>query len=171
MFREAFMKGYIRGRHERSRSMKIVRTVILAILLAIVGGWMGSIVANAAEYGRVTSVQHNYAYVTEYRPRQECRKAPDPGNVLLGIILGGVSGKVITGEDGGAAVGALAGGLIASDKKGLVCRTVHDEVLTKVIDSYDVTYMWNGYYGNSRTSMPYRIGDEVLVNVSINLNR
>ena len=105
---------------------------------------MGSIVANAAEYGRVTSVQHNYAYVTEYRPRQECRKAPDPGNVLLGIILGGVSGKVITGEDGGAAVGALAGGLIASD---------------------------NGYYGNSRTSMPYRIGDEVLVNVSINLNR
>ena len=171
MFREAFMKGYIRGRHERSRSMKIVRTVILAILLAIVGGWMGSIVANAAEYGRVTSVTHNYVYVTEYRPRQECRKAPDPGNVLLGIILGGVSGKVITGEDGGAAVGALAGGLIASDKKGLVCRTVHDEVLTKVIDSYDVTYTWNGYYGNSRTSMPYRIGDEVLVNVSINLNR
>ena len=154
MFREAFMKGYIRGRHERSRSMKIVRTVILAILLAIVGGWMGSIVANAAEYGRVTSVQHNYAYVTEYRPRQECRKAPDPGNVLLGIILGGVSGKVITGEDGGAAVGALA-----------------DEVLTKVIDSYDIGYTWNGYYGNSRTSMPYRIGDEVLVNVSINLNR
>jgi len=169
MFREAFMKGYKRGRYERSRSMKIVRTVILAILLAIVFGWMGSIV-NAAEYGRIVSVQHNYAYVTTYIPHQRCKQAPDPGNVLLGIILGGVTGKVITGEDGGAAVGALAGGLIASDNKRRVCETVHEEVLTKVIDSYDITYTWNGYYGESRTSIPYQRGDEVLVNVSINLN-
>jgi hypothetical protein len=152
------------------KDMRTINTIIVGTVLAFGAGAIGHY-ANAAEYGRVTSVQQNYAYVTEYKPRQECRKAPDPGNVLLGIILGGVSGKVITGEDGGAAVGAIAGGLIASDKKGLVCRTVHDEVLTKVIDSYDIGYTWNGYYNVSRTSMSYKVGDEVLVNVSINLNR
>ena len=149
--------------------MKNINTVITATALAFAAGAVGKC-ANAAEYGRITSVTHNYAYVTTYIPHQRCRQAPDPGNILLGIILGGVSGKVITGEDGGAAVGALAGGLIASDNKRRVCETVHEEVLTKVIDSYDITYTWNGYYGESRTSIPYRLGDEVLVNVSINLN-
>ena len=45
------------------------------------------------------------------------------------------------------------------------------EVLRKVIDSYDVTYTWNGYYGKSRTVTPYNVGDIVPVRVSIDLNR
>ena len=149
--------------------MRAIKKTVIATGLAFIAGGIGHY-ANAAEYGRIVSVQHNYAYVTTYIPHQRCRQAPDPGNVLLGIILGGVTGKVITGEDGGAAVGAIAGGLIGSDNKRRVCETVHEEVLTKVIDSYDITYTWNGYYGESRTSIPYRLGDEVLVNVSINLN-
>ena len=151
--------------------MRVINKIIIGTGLAFAAGFIGQKVT-AAEMGVSASVvnQHNYAYVTTYIPRQQCRQAPDPGNVLLGIILGGVSGKVITGEDGGAAVGAIAGGLIASDNKRRVCTTVHEEVLTKVIDSYDVTYTWNGYYGESRTSIPYQRGDEVLVNVSINLN-
>jgi hypothetical protein len=149
--------------------MRVINKIIIGTGLAFAAGFIGQKVT-AAEYGRVVSVQHNYAYVTTYIPRQQCRQAPDPGNVLLGIILGGVSGKVITGEDGGAAVGAIAGGLIASDNKRRVCTTVHEEVRTKVIDSYDITYTWNGYYSESRTSIPYQRGDEVLVNVSINLN-
>ena len=115
--------------------MRVINKIIIGTGLAFAAGFIGQKVT-AAEYGRVVSVQHNYAYVTTYIPRQQCRQAPDPGNVLLGIILGGVSGKVIT----------------------------------KVIDSYDITYTWNGYYGESRTSIPYQRGDEVLVNVSINLN-
>ena len=141
--------------------MRVINKIIIGTGLAFAAGFIGQ-KATAAEYGRVVSVTHNYAYVTTYIPRQQCRQAPDPGNVLLGIILGGVSGKVITG--------AIAGGLIASDNKRRVCTTVHEEVLTKVIDSYDITYTWNGYYGESRTSIPYQRGDEVLVNVSINLN-
>ena len=149
--------------------MRVINKIIIGTGLAFAAGFIGQ-KATAAEYGRIVSVQHNYAYVTTYIPHQQCRQAPDPGNVLLGIILGGVSGKVITGEDGGAAVGAIAGGLIGSDNKRRVCETVHEEVLTRVIDSYDIRYTWNGYYGESRTSIPYRLGDEVLVNVSINLN-
>ena len=149
--------------------MRVINKIIIGTGLAFAAGFIGQ-KATSAEYGRIVSVQHNYAYVTTYIPHQRCKQAPDPGNVLLGIILGGVTGKVITGEDGGAAVGAIAGGLIGSDNKRRVCETVHEEVLTKVIDSYDITYTWNGYYGESRTSIPYRLGDEVLVNVSINLN-
>ena len=149
--------------------MRVINKIIIGTGLAFAAGFIGQ-KATSAEYGRIVSVQHNYAYVTTYIPHQQCRQAPDPGNVLLGIILGGVTGKVITGEDGGAAVGAIAGGLIGSDNKRRVCETVHEEVLTRVIDSYDIRYTWNGYYGESRTSIPYRLGDEVLVNVSINLN-
>lgn len=150
--------------------MRAINTIIIGTVLAFGAGAIGHM-ANAEEYGKVTSVEPNYVYTYDYLPEQECRKAPDPGNVLLGIILGGVSGKVITGEDGGAAVGAIAGGLIASDQKGLVCRIVQKEVLRKVIDSYDVTYAWNGYYGKSRTATPYSVGDIVPVRVSIDLNR
>ena len=150
--------------------MRAINTIIIGTVLAFGAGAIGHM-ANAEEYGKVTSVEPNYVYTYEYVPEQECRKAPDPGNVLLGIILGGVSGKVITGEDGGAAVGAIAGGLIASDQKGLVCRVVQKEVLRKVIDSYDVTYTWNGYYGKSRIFTPYNVGDIVPVRVSIDLNR
>ena len=149
--------------------MRVINKIIIGTGLAFAAGFIGQ-KATAAEMGVSAYVVNQLAYVTTYIPRQQCRQAPDPGNVLLGIILGGVSGKVITGEDGGAAVGAIAGGLIASDNKRRVCTTVHEEVRTKVIDSYDITYTWNGYYGESRTSIPYQRGDEVLVNVSINLN-
>ena len=75
----------------------------------------------------VTQVEPNYETITEYTPVKICRdeQVPvygnasqgqsDAGNVLLGMILGGVSGKVITGDDGGAAIGAIAGGLIGAN--------------------------------------------------------
>ena len=35
---------------------------------------------------------------------------------LLGMIIGGISGKAISGKDDGAAAGAIIGGLIGADK-------------------------------------------------------
>ena len=35
---------------------------------------------------------------------------------LLGMIIGGISGKAISGKDNGAAAGAIIGGLIGADK-------------------------------------------------------
>lgn len=37
---------------------------------------------------------------------------------LLGMILGGIAGKAITGKDDGAAVGAIMGGVVGADKGG-----------------------------------------------------
>ena len=64
-------------------------------------------------FAKVVQIEENYETITEYSPIKICRDEEMPiygntnqnnnnsGNVLLGMILGGVSGKVITGEDGG----------------------------------------------------------------------
>jgi len=39
------------------------------------------------------------------------------GDVFGGMLLGGLLGKGVTNDDGGAAVGAILGGIIAADKK------------------------------------------------------
>ena len=39
------------------------------------------------------------------------------GNVLMGMIVGGILGKGITGKDNGAAAGAVMGGVIAADAR------------------------------------------------------
>ena len=38
------------------------------------------------------------------------------GGALLGMILGGILGKVVTGDDGGAAAGAVLGGVIGANE-------------------------------------------------------
>ena len=40
----------------------------------------------------------------------------DGGDVLMGMIIGGLLGKGVTGQDSGAAAGAVFGGVIAADK-------------------------------------------------------
>jgi uncharacterized protein YcfJ len=44
------------------------------------------------------------------------RQGDAAGGALLGMILGGVTGKVISGNDKGAAGGAVIGGLIGADQ-------------------------------------------------------
>jgi uncharacterized protein YcfJ len=43
-------------------------------------------------------------------------KGANGGDVLMGMIFGGLLGKGITGKDNGAAAGAVMGGVIAADK-------------------------------------------------------
>ena len=44
------------------------------------------------------------------------RQGDAAGGALLGMILGGIAGKAITGKDDGAAAGAIMGGVIGADK-------------------------------------------------------
>lgn len=59
---------------------------------------------------------------------------------LLGMILGGIGGKVLTGDDGGAAAGAVIGGLVGADKGS---KPKHDQVVIGYREEQrctDVTY-------------------------------
>ena len=49
-----------------------------------------------------------------YETRSQAGNAA--GGALLGMIIGGATGKVITGQDNGAAAGAIVGGIIGADQ-------------------------------------------------------
>jgi len=56
--------------------------------------------------------------VPVYGTRRVERNGGAAGNALLGMILGGVVGKGLTGKDKGAAAGAIMGGVIGADQGG-----------------------------------------------------
>lgn len=55
------------------------------------------------------------------------------GDVLAGMILGGLLGKGATGKDNGAAAGAVLGGIIAADKGN---KTRQETVITGYKNEY-----------------------------------
>jgi len=141
-------------------------------------------------YARVVQVEVNYETVTEYSPIKICRDEKVPiygntnqnnnntGNVLLGMILGGVSGKVITGEDGGAAVGAIAGGLIGANNNNTntqiigyriiqSCSMENKETQSTKLRNYRITYDFHGALGTSYSYNSYLVGDNIPVKVNV----
>lgn len=89
-----------------------------------------AILASTSAYADTTvqgKILDHYYNVTNDVPRthRDCYTVEVPvygsntsgGDVLGGMILGGLLGKGITGDDGGAAAGAILGGVIAGDKK------------------------------------------------------
>jgi uncharacterized protein YcfJ len=141
-------------------------------------------------FARVVQIEENYETITEYSPIKICRDEEVPiygntnqnnnnsGNVLLGMILGGVSGKVITGEDGGAAVGAIAGGLIGANNNNSgnqvigfrtvqTCTMEKKEVNSTRLKNYRITYDFHGALGTSYSYNSYLVGDNIPVNVNV----
>ena len=62
----------------------------------------------------------------------------DPGAVIGGAIAGGVLGKIMTDNDGGAAVGALIGGAIANENQ-------QNNTVTKITGYENKTVCKDGY--------------------------
>jgi len=141
-------------------------------------------------FARVVQIEENYETITEYSPIKICRDEEVPiygntnqnnnnsGNVLLGMILGGVSGKVITGEDGGAAVGAIAGGLIGANNNNSgnqiigfrtvqTCTMEKKEVNSTRLKNYRITYDFHGALGTSYSYNSYLVGDKIPVSVNV----
>ena len=87
------------------------------------------------------TIKHVYKSVWDSRPTtsRECynkevpvygtvqRQGDAVGGALLGMIIGGVTGKVISGNDKGAAGGAVLGGLVGADRGS---KTKSERVIT-----------------------------------------
>ena len=84
-------------------------------------------------------------------------KGASGGDILGGMILGGLLGKVVTGNDKGAAAGAVIGGVATADRNKtervvtgyrdeLQCETVEtfEEVNRKQYDYSIITFVVNG---------------------------
>lgn len=137
--------------------------------------------AVADSFGRVVDVENIYTYTYQDRPENRCYDVTVPvygtrsangGDVLTGMIIGGVLGKAATGNDNGAAVGAIIGGVTSADRTRQVqvgtrverqCETIYVETRVPVIAGYLVTYTWNGNQYVAETTQPYQVGDNVRI--------
>ena len=180
---------------------KVLKTGFIAIGLAFAAGFIGQLLTggaradSGAQMGIVDDITQNYEYVTYLDPVKVCKDMEIPiygegpvrrtksGDLLLGMILGGITGKVILGNDKGAVIGAVGGSLIANDKASKSDRVIvgykqerrctleHREVEKKIATDYRIVYSWNGIYANAYTTKAYRVGDEIPITVNIDIRR
>ena len=102
------------------------------VTIAAVLSMFGSVAfaANQRIQATVVDMQETYRDVIKQVPVQSCQVVDVPiykevvtgggasgGDVLGGMIVGGLLGKGASGNDKGAAVGAIIGGMVAADKK------------------------------------------------------
>lgn len=146
--------------------------------------------AYAENYAVITDVTPNYSYHESYRHEQSCYVEDQPifghrvnsgaggGDVLAGMIIGGLLGKGVTKKDKGAAAGAIIGGIIAADTRKTSrvvvgyepvkkCETVKVPQTTRRIKNYKINYNWRGVRGSSYTYNNYIVGERVPISVSI----
>ena len=101
------------------RVYKMKYLSVVAILLASSANADSSIRGNVVDYYNnvVVSTPHEKRLCEEYQvPIYGQQGSVDGGDVLMGMIIGGLLGKGVTGQDNGAAAGAVFGGVIAADK-------------------------------------------------------
>lgn len=143
------------------------------LMISCVIGFTASVAsANTNSFvtqGRIVNKEPIYTNVEQREPYQECYQVDVPiygnvgggngasaGDVLGGMIIGGLIGKGATGKDNGAAAGAVIGGLIAADKgqrgqQGIVgykqetrCDTKYRTKQVSVVNQYRITYRVDG---------------------------
>jgi len=95
-----------------------------------------------------------------YRDKEVVRKGNAGEGALLGMIVGGVLGKVITNDDKGAAAGAIIGGVAGADnanekviERQIIdyeyekkCETItkYDRKITKKYSHSEITFYHDG---------------------------
>jgi len=147
--------------------------------------------AFATEYARITKIEPRYTTSYQNVPTTQCQNVEVPvygtvqgggatgGDVLTGMIIGGLLGKGVTGNDRGAAAGAVVGGVIAADQNngnrqvitGYRTERQCSEVMVRQevsgIRDYLITFEWNGIYGSAYTYNNYTLGQRIPVEVNI----
>lgn len=145
----------------------------------------------AAQISRVDPIYDN---TTQHVPRQICENIQVPiyqtvqrqgdaaGGALLGMILGGILGKEITGDKGGKNAGVVIGGLIGADRAAgsqkiisgyqnqKQCRTVYDQVSSQTISGYKIWFAYNGMEGSAFTNHKYSVGQRINVNMGLSID-
>jgi uncharacterized protein YcfJ len=168
----------------------------LLATVAVIAAFSSAAVADTYTVNaEVTNVEANMISVDRAVPVERCELVRVPvtetrrsggsgassGDVLGGMILGGLIGKGASGDDQGAAIGAILGGMIAADnnrgssyevvtgyRNEQQCYTVNEYTTINTRDGSIVTYSWNGLVGQLHTYGTYNVGEEIRVNVTIN---
>ena len=164
----------------------IVTTAILATMAT-------SAIAETVS-ARITHVEARYHTTYRNVPTTQCNDVEVPvygsvqgggasgGDVLAGMIIGGILGKGLTGDDNGAAAGAVMGGVIAADQGNGNRRVVTgyrverqcSEVMlrqeVREVRDYLIRFEWNGLVGSAYTYNNYNVGDGISATVTMRAN-
>lgn len=142
-------------------------------------------------YATITSIEPRYETVWENQTQCQDVQVPiygtvqgggaNGGDVLAGMIIGGLLGKGATGNDRGAAAGAVLGGVIAGDGGGsrqvitgyqwqTQCNQVAQQTRVNRIKNYFIQFQWNGHSGSAYTYNNYNVGQTIPATVSVKAN-
>ena len=164
--------------------MKLLSTVALAALVGCAPAYAETFRAT------ITKVEPNWGYREVSVPTTHCQNIEVPvygtvqgqgatgGDVLGGMILGALLGKGISGDDNGAAAGAVLGGVISADKKrsrkvvtGYTterqCQQVVSYETERYLKNNKIYFTWNGINGSAYTFNNYNIGTQIPITISI----
>ena len=145
--------------------MRIFKIIFIAFIAGLIAS--SAFADSYVTTGKLVHKEPIYTNVNQRQPQQICRNVEVPvygtvqgggasgGDVLTGMIIGGLLGKGATGKDNGAAAGAVIGGIIAADKgksKQVItgyrmetqCTTEYVNTTTSVVNQYRLTYRING---------------------------
>lgn len=145
--------------------MRIFKIIFIAFIAGLIAS--SAFADSYVTTGKLVHKEPIYTNVNQRQPQQVCRNVEVPvygtvqgggasgGDVLTGMIIGGLLGKGATGKDNGAAAGAVIGGIIAADKgksKQVItgyrmetqCTTEYVNTTTSVVNQYRLTYRING---------------------------
>lgn len=148
-------------------------------------------VAIAEKYATIINIKPNYSNITNYINEEFCINKERPiydrsyyentngGDILTGMIIGGLLGKGATGKDKGAAAGAVLGGIIAGSPRKTKSRIIGYEPVKNCkvrkvpktirhIKNYTINYKWRGIIGSSYTHNHYSIGEQIPISININ---
>lgn len=154
-----------------------MKKLILAIALIGIGSTTFATCAQAATRpAKVVFVETETVYENVYVEKEVCTRerveyTTPSGDVLGGLIIGGILGKIITGDDGGAAVGAVLGAGIEGNKRKHVghgyetkCEIVVEPV-KREINMYVVHWKYKGKRGYFFTEKKHYVGHTIHVDV------
>tara|TARA_B100000900_G_scaffold195155_1_gene165118 strand:+ start:197 stop:700 length:504 start_codon:yes stop_codon:yes gene_type:complete len=164
--------------------MKLLSTAALAIVVACAPAYAETFRAT------ITKVEPNWGYRDVSVPTTHCQNVEVPvygtvqgggasgGDVLAGMIIGGLLGKGITNKDNGAAAGAVLGGVIAADKNNSrqqivgykterQCQQVVSYETERYLKNNKIYFTWNGINGSAYTYNNYSIGTQIPITISI----
>lgn len=102
--------------------------------------------ASAETVRAVVTDHYEWQYFDTPITQTYCQQGSAGQSALEGMIIGGLLGKGITGDDQGAAAGAVLGGVIGADKAGRRCweeTTYHTET-TQVYTHSTITFTQDG---------------------------
>jgi uncharacterized protein YcfJ len=145
--------------------MRIFKIIFIAFIAGLIAS--SAFADSYVTTGKLVHKEPIYTNVNQSQPQQVCRNVEVPvygtvqgdgasgGDVLAGMIIGGLLGKGVTNKDNGAAAGAVIGGIIAADKgksKKVItgyrmetqCTTEYVNTTASVVNQYRLIYRING---------------------------